>query len=213
MSMRYSPKRRFLRWTEWLFLLAGCLTLGFSAFVYIQASLYQVSEARQFENTLSSASPALEMAPQRELQTTLRTPTQDGSPIGRIEIPRIGVSAVVVEGVTPRSLRLAVGHIPGTALPGESGNIGIAGHRDTFFRGLRHIRGGDTVTVATLHGSYEYSVESTEIADPGSVRALQPSSEPMLTLITCYPFYFVGPAPQRFIVRAHPVDTKVPIPH
>lgn len=109
---------------------------------------------------------------------------------------------MVVEGVKPRSLKLAVGHIPGTALPGEPGNVGIAGHRDTFFRGLRRIRARDTITLTMPYGSYQYSVESTQIVDPTDVQVLQASSEPILTLVTCYPFYYVGPAPMRFVVKA-----------
>ncbi|HWB87205.1 MAG TPA: class D sortase [Bryobacteraceae bacterium] len=130
------------------------------------------------------------------------SPVQPGSPVSRIEIPRLGLSVVVVEGVRPRDLKLAAGHIPGTALPGEAGNIGIAGHRDTFFRKLGTIREHDRILMTTLRGTKLYSVESTEIVDPTEVQVLDHSAEPILTLVTCYPFYFVGPAPKRFIVRA-----------
>jgi len=128
-------------------------------------------------------------------------------PVSMIEIPRIGVSAAVVEGVAPADLRIAAGHVPGTALPSEIGNVGIAAHRDTFFRKLRYIRQGDTIILTTPSAYYKYAVESTAIVDPANVQELQNSAQSTLTLITCYPFYFVGPAPQRFIVRARQVGT------
>jgi sortase A len=100
-------------------------------------------------------------------------------------------------------LRHAVGHIPGTPLPGQQGNVGLAGHRDTFFRGLRNIQKDDEITLTTLHGSYRYRVDSTRIVRPEDTKVLAATADDFLTLVTCYPFYFVGPAPKRFIVRAH----------
>ena len=125
--------------------------------------------------------------------------------IGRIEIQRLGLSAIVVEGTTSTTLRRAVGHIPGTALPGQPGNIGISGHRDTFFRPLRNILQNDIITLTTLLGEYRYRVVSTRIVGPNDVAVLDPSQDEILTLVTCYPFYFVGSAPDRFIVRAERV--------
>jgi sortase A len=95
-----------------------------------------------------------------------------------------------------------VGHIPGTALPGEDGNIVLAAHRDTFFRPLRNIQKGDEIALTTLSGAYRYRVESIQIVGPDDVGVLSPTKQPTLTLVTCYPFYFVGSAPKRFIVRA-----------
>jgi sortase A len=99
-------------------------------------------------------------------------------------------------------LRRAVGHIAGTALPGQTGNIGIAAHRDTFFRPLRNIRRDDVITLTTLGGEYHYRVVSTKIVDPNDVAVLNSDGKEILTLVTCYPFYFIGSAPNRFIVRA-----------
>ncbi len=207
-GLRHPPKRRFLQWAQYLFLVVGCLTLCFCAFVYLEARVYQASETRRFNGVLQSrvTPPGVPTLGRHGI------PTQNGSPISRIDIPRIGISAMVLEGVAPRSLRLAVGHVRGTALPGESGNVAIAGHRDTFFRKLRDIRANDTITLTTLRGSFEYSVESTEVVDPNNLQALHASSEPILTLITCYPFYFVGPAPKRFIVRARQVSSTESYP-
>jgi sortase A len=126
-----------------------------------------------------------------------------GSPLGRIEISSIGVVAMIMEGTDGRTLRHAVGHIPGTALPGQQGNVALAGHRDTFFRGLRNINKDDEITLTTLHGSYRYRVDSTQVVEPRDTEVLDATTDNILTLVTCYPFYFVGPAPKRFIVRAH----------
>ena len=132
----------------------------------------------------------------------LRLSVRDGSPLSRLDIPRLGISVVVVEGVTSRDLRLGLGHIPGTAFPDEFGNVGIAGHRDTFLRQLRKIRAHDSITLTTLAGSYQYSVDWTRVVKPRDVGVLDPVEEAILTIVTCYPFYWVGSAPERFIVRA-----------
>ncbi len=124
--------------------------------------------------------------------------------VGRITIPRLAISAVIVEGTSETSLRRAVGHIPETALPGEPGNVGLAGHRDTFFRALRSVRRGDVILLATTRGEFRYRVVGTRVVSPRAVEVLDPdpAGRETLTLVTCYPFYFVGAAPSRFIVRA-----------
>jgi sortase A len=122
--------------------------------------------------------------------------------VGRIEIPRLRVSAIIKTGTDARTLQLAVGHIPGTALPGERGNVGLAAHRDTFFRRLRDIQSDDEIRLTTPEGTYTYRVARTDVVDPHDVWVLDPMDHPALTLVTCYPFSYVGDAPQRFIVRA-----------
>ena len=201
---RYSRKQWLLVWAERSLFLVACLTLGFCALVYFEAGLYQAFETRQFEKVARQASidPSRPPLERDDPGAVAHIEMPDGSSISKMEIPRLGVSVVVVEGVKPRSLRLAVGHIPGTALPGERGNIGIAGHRDTFFHKLQNIREDDLITLTTHDRSYLYFVESAQIVDPTDVQVLQSSNEPILTLVTCYPFYFAGPAPQRYIVRA-----------
>ena len=109
---------------------------------------------------------------------------------------------IVVEGISATTLRRVVGHISGTALQGHPGNVGISGHRDTYFRPLRNIRRNDTITLTTLLGEYRYRVVSTQVVGPDDVAVLDPNGNEILTLVTCYPFYFVGAAPNRFIVRA-----------
>src|SRR4029077_8680332 len=115
------------------------------------------------------------------------------------EIGRLGLSVMVIEGTGAKALRRAAGHIAGTALPGQPGNIGISAHRDTFFRPLRNIRQDDIITLTTMGGEYRYRVVSTRVVNPSGVEVLGPSQTEVLTLVTCYPFYFVGSAPQRFI--------------
>jgi sortase A len=129
-----------------------------------------------------------------------------GDLIGRLEIPRLKLQAVVREGTGARTLDLALGHIPGTALPGQSGNVGVAGHRDSLFRGLGQIRKSDRIEFQTLNGTYEYDVESTRIVSPQTVSVLDASLQPEITLVTCYPFHYVGSAPDRFIVKARLVS-------
>jgi sortase A len=125
-----------------------------------------------------------------------------GDPLGRIEVPRLGLSAPMAECSTPKILRAAAGHIPGTALPGRQGNVVLAAHRDTYFRPLKDVRRNDAIILRTPHGSFQYRVSSCEIVGPHEVRVLGRTTGPELTLITCYPFSYVGSAPKRFVVHA-----------
>lgn len=134
----------------------------------------------------------------------------ESSVIGRMEIPRLRLNLMIREGITSRTLRTAVGHLRSTALPGYPGNVALAAHRDTFFRPLRNIQKGDSITIETLSGSYRYAVDSIEIVGPSDVSVLRNSAQPKLTLITCYPFYYVGSAPKRFIVQATQMASSHP---
>jgi sortase A len=168
------------------------LLLGYCGFVLADSWVFQYRQGREFERSLRAPASAAAGAP----------PANSGGIWGRIEVPRLGVSVLVAEGTGSGVLRRAAGHIAGTALPGQAGNVGISAHRDTFFRPLRNIRANDRITVTTLGGIYEYRVVSTKIVDPSDVGVLNSSGGETLTLVTCYPFYFIGPAPSRFIVRA-----------
>jgi sortase A len=123
-------------------------------------------------------------------------------PLALLRIPRLGLEVPVLDGTDEITLNRGVGRIPGTARPNEPGNIGIAGHRDGFFRCLKDIVPGDLVEIVALEGTGRYLVEGTTVVGPSDVEVLKPSSLPSLTLVTCYPFYFVGSAPQRYVVRA-----------
>ena len=139
-----------------------------------------------------------------------RAPLSEDAIVGRLTIPRLKLSAMVREGVGEETLSLALGHVPNTALPGQPGNVAVAGHRDTFFRNLRGIRNHDLIRFETRSsGSYLYEVSSIEIVDPAEVSVLNGGRDSELTLVTCYPFHYIGAAPQRFIVKAQEVDRGV----
>ena len=125
--------------------------------------------------------------------------------LGRLEIPSARVSVIVVEGTDARTLGHAVGHVGGTALPGEPGNVALVGHRDTYFRGLEHIHTGDEIRFQAPDGLHRYRVTGTEVVSPRRMDVLDATHDPTLTLVTCYPFHVLGPAPSRFVVRARPV--------
>lgn len=131
--------------------------------------------------------------------------------IGRIEMPRVRLSALAREGVDMRTLRGSAGHVPGTAMPGDAGNAAFAAHRDTFFGPLQGVRVGDAITITTPGGDFRYIVSGTRIVDPSEVSVLRSTAEPTLTLITCYPFDYIGSAPQRFIVSARLAPSKPPV--
>jgi sortase A len=181
--------------------------LGYCGFVLADTWMFQNRERRLLEHMLHDRQAANHGALQIAYPTSPKNPLPalTHGLIGRLEIPRLGLSAMVIEGTSGRTLRRAVGHIPGTALPGQPGNVGISGHRDTFFRPLRNIRRNDIITLTTLFGEFRYRVVSTRVVGPSNVTVLDPGVSEILTLVTCYPFYFVGSAPNRFIVRAERV--------
>jgi sortase A len=179
--------------------MVGVLALGYSLAVFLEAKVYQAREARDFAGELCLKEG--NKAALADSIATVATPDKHRV-VGSLEIPRIGVSVMVVEGVDNSDLKRAAGHIPGTALPWESGNVGIAGHRDTFFRPLRSIQRGDKITVRTLQGEYHYRVVSTSVVRPQDIQVLYPAGRDSLTMVTCFPFEYVGSAPKRFIVRA-----------
>lgn len=130
----------------------------------------------------------------------------EGALIGQLRIPRLKLETPVREGTSNRTLLIAAGRIEGTALPGQTGNLGIAAHRDTIFRPLREIRKGDRIEFETARGRHEYAVASTQVVAPNDVSVLASSTKPEITLVTCYPFGYFGHAPQRFVVKAAEVE-------
>jgi sortase A len=200
-----------LRWFHRALFAAAVSMLVYSGAVVVDTQIFQAGERRRLERVLNGraelSGASRESAPSATFANDTRT-VAEGGLIGQIEITRLGVSAIVVEGTSTSTLRRAVGHIGGTALPGEPGNAGLSGHRDTFFRPLRNIRRNDLITVTTLLGDFRYRVVSTRVVGPHDVGVLDPSATETLTLVTCYPFYFVGSAPQRFIVRAERVENS-----
>jgi sortase A len=131
----------------------------------------------------------------------------DRGVLGRIEIPRLGISALIAEGTEPRQLDQAVGHIASSAFPGQEGNCALAGHRDSFLRGLGKVREKDLIRIDTPRDTYTYQVEWGSVVKPEQVDVLDRTREPSLTLVTCYPFQVIGPAPERFVVRAKLIES------
>jgi sortase A len=180
----------------------GIAALGCYVFFSLELSAAQSRLKRQFEREVAAQRSE---APSRGPNKT-HEPAQSQPPdyaLAKLDIPRAGLSVMVMEGADDATLRVAVGHIPGTRLPGQGGNVGLAGHRDSFFRGLSKLRIGDEITLTTREDTLHYTVESVRIVTPDDVSVLQDTSYPALTLVTCYPFYYVGPAPQRWVVKAH----------
>jgi sortase A len=218
--------RGALRALEWFFLLIGLVAIDCFVWINTSSVLYQAYEDWAFDQTLRGLSPSIggfmsdearwlsgggrekpETAEAPKVAPPANGPGEVGPPaprsvIGRLKIPRLNLAVMIREGADEGTLRRAVGHIPGTALPGTIGNVGLAGHRDTFFRALRNIRADDTIELETTGGEYRYIVKSTRIVTPRDVSVLQASGGETLTLVTCFPFYYVGSAPKRFIVHA-----------
>jgi len=195
-EMHPTRLRRLLRWTQRLLFITGALALGYVGFTLLDARLYQVSAKRSLEGQIHR---------EKEHQESQRKPAlKTGDVLGRVDIPRLGISVAVLQGTSSRTLRLGAGHIEGTPLPGDTGNSGIAGHRDTFFRELKDIRENDEIQLQTATGLFHYEVDWVKVVDLDDMTVLEPpTSGSTLTLVTCYPFYFVGSAPNRFVVRAH----------
>ena len=176
---------------SYFFLASSLLALGYAGFVFADSHAYQALETKKFKQAGLLSEPHILV---------------EGDVIGEIQVPRLGLNAIVVQGDSPANLRRAVGHISKSALPGEWGNVALAGHRDTFFRPLRDIRLGDEIRFKTPERSFEYLVESIEVVAPTDIQVLEASTGHDLTFITCFPFHFIGPAPKRFVVRASEVD-------
>ena len=204
---------------RYCFLLTAAVCLGLYGYAYVQRASYQAYESREFDRTAAREAAAFgafneKPSPMGHIARTSRKPaTSPGPPsssalIGRLSVPRLHLSAMVREGVDWNTLRLAIGHIPATALPGQVGNIGVAGHRDTFFRELKNVRAGDEIRFSTLSGDFKYEVESLVVVDPDNIAVLAASSGYVLTLVTCYPFSYLGSAPKRFVVRARQVSPQ-----
>ena len=209
MALVHSPRRadRLSLIVEILGWAAGLVCLVYVGAQYIdgrrgsQNALARFAELRATEKPTDSPDLTL-WSPQRiaAWQSTLTLPRD--VPLAVLRIARIHLVVPVLEGTSDVTLNRGVGHIEETAMPGTGGNSGIAGHRDGFFRGLKDVGLGDAIELETLHGKQIYRIERAWIVNPEDVSVLDPTPEDSITLVTCYPFYFVGSAPQRYIVRA-----------
>jgi sortase A len=190
-----------LRWSEHLFVIAGIAALGWCAVLLANAGLSQWQARRALE-VISLAASVRPPRGSSAIPSPPRTPVvHQGSAIGELSIPRVALDAVVLHGSDTHTLRRGPGHLENTALPGKSGNVVIAGHRDSFFHRLRDVTLGDDVFIDTSEGHFQYRVTSTHVVNAQDLSVLDQTSDATLTLITCYPFWVLGPAPDRFIVR------------
>jgi len=184
----------------------AAVSLGWVVFVAAQAARYDRVQRAEFEEArrrppssdATIAAGALEAAPRAN------------DVIGLLEIPRLGFSEVLAEGDGTDTLRIAIGHLPDTPLPWQPGNSAFAGHRDGRFRPLKDIKVGDRIRLVTRQGDLDYVLRETMIVTPQDVWVLAPTTERTLTLITCYPFSYVGSAPKRFVMKAVPPPTADP---
>jgi LPXTG-site transpeptidase (sortase) family protein len=177
-------------------------SLGSAGFIVIDARMFDARERDKARAWMGRGSDPDPLPVRADQPSQSRRLAQAGESWGRLEAEHLGLSAAVIEGVEPRALRRAVGHVPGTAFPGEAGNVVLAGHRDMHFRPLHDAKPGDELRLVTPDGIFVYGIDSTDVVGPFDTEVMEPTPVPQLTLITCYPFSFVGPAPQRYVVRA-----------
>lgn len=210
-SARSPAPRRRLAWiAEWLLGLVAVGCLGFVAFATVDERTFQAAQSARLEALVQERlahPPAAAAAAPRP-----RRVPRAGEPIGRLEIPAVGVTGMVTPGTDDGALRRGIGWIEGTALPGEPGNVALAAHRDTFFRGLRKVRLHDRIALRTPDGTFEYRIDDLRVVSPTDLGVLAPREQPALTLITCYPFDYIGSAPLRFVVHASQVGTAALAP-
>jgi len=192
-------KRKWIIWLGSALIVGGAALLGWRWWTMHEAAMAQ-QRAREWLNRTT-------VEPRAAPPPKLRAPSR-GDVIGELEISRLDLSVAVFEGDDAGILRLGAGHIPETALPHGGGNIGIAAHRDTYFRPLRLIRVNDLIELKTPAGASRYAVTETKIVRPSDIWVLAKAPGRDLTLVTCYPFYYIGSAPERFIVHARKVGDQ-----
>jgi len=194
----------FLEGAAWLFGLVGLVWWGSYHQWAAAAARLDVARFVSHQNVAPQAgTPDQSLwSPERIVAWRKAAGEPAATPLAVLRIPRIRLEVAVLPGTDDRTLDRAVGHIDDTALPGADGNSGIAGHRDGFFRGLKDIAEGDVIELETTQAKEIYRVERTWVVDPEDVSVLDPTPTRALTLVTCYPFYYIGPAPRRYIVRA-----------
>jgi sortase A len=194
-----------LKFLERAFLIAGVGMIALASIIHIDAKAHRQSALNEFERIRDQVEPPDDMADwsdKRKAEYLESIQKDAGSTLAVLRIPSRDIEVPVLDSTSDLALNRGAGHVEGTALPGTVGNIAVAAHRDGFFRGLKDIQIGDEIELTTLDGQQTFVVSKLDIVDPYQVSVLDPTDEPVLTLITCYPFYFVGSAPERFIVRA-----------
>jgi sortase A len=210
-------ERVWWRRLEWGLLIVGLILTGFYVVVRVQSQISSRRAVQKFEAArIEARSRAQESAKEltgTEVDFTLWSDkrvqgymeslaAKQGTPSAVLDIPKLNLEVPVYDGTDDLTLNRGVGRIIGTARLGSAGNTGIAGHRDGFFRGLKDITVGDRIDLVLPSQTSHYVVDNVHITNPDDVSVLRPTPKPSLTLVTCYPFYFVGSAPQRYIVSA-----------
>jgi sortase A len=199
-----------MRHLSWLLIVVGLALAGFGAYEYYSAEVAQSEAAREWTSESNAEEPVPQALPAKPLPSKplpskplpYYDPYRLGETVAKLKLPRLDTTLFVVEGTDQKELKKGPGHMPGTALPGVAGNCVIAGHRDTHFRALEGIRKGDEVELETKYGSFRYLVRSLEVVSPTNISSLYPTKNAVLHLVTCYPFQYVGHAPQRMVVEA-----------
>jgi LPXTG-site transpeptidase (sortase) family protein len=192
-------RQSMLRWTERGLLALGVGLAAWCAAILVEARFHQSARIPPPPLTVTQT---LLPGDRGDVKASAPPPPDAGTMLGKLSAPSVKLSTVVLEGSDDKTLSRGSGHIEDTPFPGEAGNVGIAGHRDTTFRALRNIHIGDALEYRTAGRLYRYRISKTMIVGPDDVYVLDPTPQPALTLVTCYPFEFIGHAPRRFIVRA-----------
>jgi len=191
-----------LQWIERGLLTAGVVLGAWCAAVLVEARFHQAVPVAPLEVTQTAIPVLPGDGGSNAARPVAPSAPAAGSVIARLEAPSVQMSTTVLEGSDDATLSRGAGHIEDTPFPGQPGNIGIAGHRDTVFRPLRRIKVGDPLEITTADRTYRYRISKTLIVGPDDVYVLDPTDHPTVTLVTCYPFDFIGHAPKRFIVQA-----------
>jgi len=189
---------RMSKLLSYLLVAGGAVLLFLGARDFLGSRVGQSDAAREFQERTSTPNPSTPQQPQQHRNLSV----PNGDTLAKLMIPRLDTELYVVEGDGPRELRRGPGHIKGSAMPGDDGNCIIAGHRDTHFRVLKDLRAGDDIVLQTPNGQFLYRVKATSVISPKDTEPLRNTTDAELNLITCYPFYYVGSAPKRFVVKA-----------
>lgn len=192
-----------------LLVMSGCVAVLYCAGILLAAQRYQSKAEREFQRSASELARVWAFTNSANVSSPSFPGRMDKAGfVGKLEVPDAGVSAIIAEGTDPSVLRVAVGHVTGTAFPWEPGNVALVAHRDTYFRGLGRLKVGDSVRIITPVAEYNYRVVFFDIVEPKETWVLQRGTGDSLTLITCYPFHFIGSAPKRFVVRARQLNVR-----
>jgi sortase A len=190
LAKRRTVVQSCLRLAFYIFLAIGLLAASYVGYIIADAKAYQAIQLPKFAHDVPIVEPHF---------------PRIGEAIGEIQIASVGLRAVIIQGDSAQVLRIGVGHLPETSMPGKPGKVALAGHRDSFFRPLRRVRAGDVITLRMNTGTFHYKVDSTTVVSSRDVGVLRPSGRNELTLVTCFPFNYIGAAPNRFIVHAYEV--------